>query len=146
MKKEVLIAIAGLQFEVDENEALEVISPGEYHFRNGKHYVLYEEMQPDEGMIQGGITKNILKFSDTMVELRKSGYNNVVMNFETGKKTMTCYETPVGSLMIGIDTTAICVRETKEGIAVDIRYLLDINYNHVSECAIQIKITERECR
>lgn len=143
MKKEVLIAIAGLQFEINEDEALEVISPGEYYFRNGKHYVLYEELTEDEGGIKGGITKNTLKFSGDAVELRKSGFNNVVMTFEKGKKTMTCYQTPVGNLMIGIDTNSVTVTELPEGIVVDVRYTLDINYNHVSECVIKIKIVER---
>lgn len=143
MKKEVLIAIAGLQFEFGEDEALEVISPGEYYFRNGKHYVLYEELTEDEGGIKGGITKNILKFSENMVELRKSGFHNVVMTFEKGKKTMTCYQTPVGNLMIGIDTNSVQVSQLPEGIVVDIHYALDINYSHVSECVIKIKIVER---
>lgn len=143
MKKEVLIAIAGLQFEVNEDEALEVISTGEYYFKNGKHYVLYEELQEDEGGIKGGITKNTLKFSENSVELRKTGCNNVVMTFETGKKTVSCYQTPVGNLTIGIDTNSIRVQELEEGIVVDVRYTLDINYSHVSECAIKIKIIER---
>lgn len=143
MKKEVLIAIAGLQFEVDEDAALEVISPGEYYYRNGKHYVLYEELQEDENGIKGGITKNTLKFTENSVELRKSGFNNVVMTFETGKSTLTCYQTPVGSLMIGIDTSSIKVQKLEAGIVIDICYNLDINYSHVSECAIRIKIIER---
>lgn len=143
MKKEVLVAIAGLQFEFSEDEALEVISSGEYYYRNGKHYVLYEELQEDENGIKGGITKNTLKISDTMIELKKSGFHNVVMTFEKGKKTVTCYQTPVGQLMIGIDTTGIYVQELEDGIVVDIRYMLDIHYSHVSECVIKIKIVER---
>lgn len=143
MKKEVLVAIAGLQFEFSEDEALEVISSGEYYYRNGKHYVLYEELQEDENGIKGGITKNTLKITDTMIELKKSGFHNVVMTFEKGKKTVTCYQTPVGQLMIGIDTTGIYVQELEDGIVVDIRYMLDINYSHVSECMIKIKIVER---
>ncbi len=143
MKKEVLIAIAGLQFEIAEDEALEVISPGEYYYKNGKHYVLYEELQEDENGIKGGITKSTLKFSEDSVEIRKRGFHNVVMTFETGKKTVTCYQTPVGNLMIGIDTNSILVQEFSEGIVVDIRYTLDINYSHVSECIIKIKIVER---
>lgn len=143
MKREVLIAITGLQFELAEDEALEVISPGEYYYKNGKHYVLFEELQEDEDGVQGGITKNTLKFSDSSVELRKNGYNNVVMLFEIGQKTVTCYQTPIGRLMIGIDTNSIQVQELEEGIVVDIQYTLDINYNHVSECEIKIKLVER---
>lgn len=143
MKKEVLVAVAGMQFEFAEDEALESISPGEYYNKNGKHYVLYEELTADEAGVKGGITKNTLKFTDKQVELQKKGFNNVVMLFEEGKKTMTCYQTPVGSLMIGIDTTQVEVRELEEGIVIDILYSLDINYTQVSDCQIKIKIVER---
>jgi uncharacterized beta-barrel protein YwiB (DUF1934 family) len=143
MKKEVIIAIAGLQFEIAEDEALEVIAPGEYYYRNGKHYVLYEELFEEEAGMEGGITKNTLKFWDTGMELRKSGVQNAVMTFEVGKKTMTCYQMPAGQLMIGIDTTSVRVREFSEGMVVDVRYNLDLNYSFVSECWIKIKIIER---
>lgn len=143
MKKEVLISITGLQTEIDKDEALEAVSPGEYYYRNGKHYVLYEELQPEENGIPGGITKNTLKFSGNKAELRKSGVNNVVMSFEAGKNTLTSYQTPVGSLMMGIDTKQMEVTEKEKEITIDIRYNLDINYSYVSECVIKIKIVER---
>mgnify|MGYP001125801411 FL=1 len=35
MTKDVLITVSGLQFETQEDEAVEVVSRGENYFRNG---------------------------------------------------------------------------------------------------------------
>ena len=42
MTKEVLVTISGLQFAEDrENEeAVEIITAGDYYKRNGKHYIV----------------------------------------------------------------------------------------------------------
>ena len=44
MKKDVLLKISGMQFTADNNdlsdpEPIEIIAPGEYYFKNGKHYI-----------------------------------------------------------------------------------------------------------
>lgn len=143
MDKDVLISISGLQFELDQDEAMEVISPGEYYFKNGKHYVFYEEVT-ELSEDDSGISKNRLKITPEIVELTKSGYNNVTMLFEKDKKTMTYYRTPFGELLIGIHTTNIIFSEQEKGILMSIDYSLDINYNHVSDCTISIKIVSRK--
>lgn len=39
MTKDVLLSIKGLQIgENEQNDTIEVISPGDYYFRNGKHF------------------------------------------------------------------------------------------------------------
>lgn len=46
MTKDVLITICGIQKRDGEtDEPIETVTPGEYYFRNGKHYILYEEVQ-----------------------------------------------------------------------------------------------------
>lgn len=142
MDKDVLISVAGLQYEMDQNEPLEIISPGEYFFKNGNHYVFYEELTENDEC-GGGISKNRLKISPDYIELAKKGYNNTTMVFEKNKTTMSYYQTPFGSLLVGIHTTGIFFDEQEAGILVSIDYGLDINYSHVSDCNIIIKIVER---
>ena len=50
MDKNVLIHVRGLQMmEVgEEQEPIELVVPGQYYFRNGSHYLRYEEIL-DEG-------------------------------------------------------------------------------------------------
>ena len=44
MTKEVLIRISGLRVMDGDEEDVEVITKGEYYWRNGKHYVFYDEV------------------------------------------------------------------------------------------------------
>ena len=85
MTKDVLVTISGLQFEpgVSETpEPVEVTCPGTYYKKNGKHYVMYEEI------IEGfsGVTKNTLKLQQDSLDIMKRGVSNVHMVFEKNKK------------------------------------------------------------
>lgn len=139
MTKDVLVSISGLQFDADQKETVEVISPGEYYFRNGKHFVLYEEISEESNEI----TKNVVKFSESQAEITKKGASNVHMLFEGGKNNQTYYSTPYGSLLIGINTEKVCVEESEDALKVYIHYALDMNYNHVSDCSVTIRIMPR---
>ena len=58
MTKDVLLSIKGLQIgENEQNDTIEVISPGDYYFRNGKHFFMYEEVM--EGQKES--TRNMIK-------------------------------------------------------------------------------------
>ena len=142
MTKEVLISISGLQFELNSEEPVEVISVGEYYFRNGKHYIIYEELQMEEGN-SCDMTKNTIKISDHQVDIIKKGCNNVHMIFELNKKNVTFYNTPFGDLLIGLYTTSIQLSENKDELVVGLEYALDINSNHISDCSITMRVTPR---
>ena len=49
MDKEVLIHVRGLQtIDADgDQEPVEIVVPGQYYFRNGSHYLRYEEILED---------------------------------------------------------------------------------------------------
>lgn len=142
MTKDVLISISGLQFEVNSEEPVEVVSVGEYYERNGKRYLVYEEMQMDD-VNSREMTKNTIKIAKNQVDIIKKGTNNVHMIFELNKKNITYYNTPYGDLLIGLYTTALAVSEEEEEITLNLDYVLSINSNHVSDCKITIKITPR---
>ena len=58
MTKDVLVKISGLQFAEDQdNGPVEIITTGNYYKKNGKHYILYDEVQ--EGF--DGVTKSVIK-------------------------------------------------------------------------------------
>ena len=87
MDKEVLIHVRGLQtIDADgDQEPVEIVVPGEYYFRNGSHYLRYEEVMEDFAEP----TINYIKISPKGMEVRKKGVVNVHMVFEQGKKNMT---------------------------------------------------------
>lgn len=142
MEKEVLIALKGLQFALDEEgaNALETITPAEYYKRNDSHYVIFEELM--EGFTD--TTKNVIKFRDSQLEVTKKGLVNVHMVFEENKKNMTSYMTPYGNILIGIDTGNVSVEEKEKEIRVHVDYILEANYQYLADCKIEMKISPRE--
>ena len=145
MKKDVLLKISGMQFTADNNdlsdpEPIEIIAPGEYYFKNGKHYILYDEFM--EGF--DSVTKNVLKLKNDSLEITKRGSSNVHMIFEKDKKNMTCYTTPFGSLMMGIDARSISIEESDDEIHAQIQYALDVNYEHLADCTISLSVQSKE--
>ena len=47
MTKDVLINISGLQMDINKDEPVELMTTGAYYLKNGKHYILYDEMADD---------------------------------------------------------------------------------------------------
>lgn len=142
MTKDVLISITGMHTDaIDKGDLtdgpIEVITPASYFCKNGKHYILYEEVA--EGI--PGVTKNKIKIiSDQAVEIMKTGITNTHMVFEKDKKHLTPYKTPYGQLMMGIHTKHIQVLEEEERIFVEIYYNLEVNEEAIAECEIQINV------
>ena len=84
MNKDVLIHVRGLQMmETDDaQEPIEIVVPGQYYFRNGSHYLRYEEMLDDTAET----TVNYIKMSPNGVEVRKQGQVNVHMVLRKARK------------------------------------------------------------
>ena len=148
MTKDVLVSISGLHADVmqeseEENEAIEVVNPANYYFRNGKHYIVYDE--PVEGM--SGTIKNKLKITDdNTVEIMKSGISNAHMIFEKNKKNLSYYNTPYGNLLVGINATDVKVSETEDNIDIKVDYKLEVNYEHLAECTITMSVMSKDVR
>lgn len=137
MDKDVWVYVAGLQFgDNPEGDSIEIITPGNYYRKNNHHYVTYDEIT--EGSDE--ITKNVVRFDGDMLSISKHGFTNVEMVFEKNKRNMTNYVTPYGSLLVGIDTDRIDIKETDDVINIDIDYALDINYEHLANCRIKMEI------
>lgn len=137
MTKDVLLSIKGLQFDASsEDTEIETVTTAEYYVKNNSHYVIYEEAC--EGFEE--TSKNMIKFKENSLEVLKRGLINVHMVFEENKKNMTNYATPFGDILIGIDARKIQVREETREILVNVEYALEINYEHLADCRICMKI------
>ena len=130
MDKNVLIHIRGLQMmePTDEQEPIELVVPGQYYFKNGSHYLRYEELM-DETSTEP--TVNYIKISSKAVEVRKKGLVNVHMVFERGKKNMTYYSTPYGTVEMGIAATGVMIE-------VKVDYALEMNEEYVADCYLTV--------
>ena len=142
MNKDVLIHVRGLQLMEtdDEQEPIEIVVPGQYYFRNGSHYLRYEEMLDDSAQT----TVNYIKMSSEGVELRKQGQVNVHMVFEQGKKNKTFYNTPYGTLQMGIAATGLELKESEDDIQMKVDYALDMNEEHVADCYLTVQAQSKD--
>ena len=143
MTKEVLIHMKGIQNMLDiqgqENEPLELITAGEYYFRNNTHYFLYDEMM--EGFTEP--THNMIKIRPGLMEVRKRGVVNVHMIFEKDKKNVAFYKTPLGTLEMDITATRVMMAETEQWLDIQAEYALGVNGNAVADCVMQIRVTPK---
>ena len=142
MNKDVLRHVRGLQLMEtdDEQEPIEIVVPGQYYFRNGSHYLRYEEMLDDSAQT----TVNYIKMSSEGVEIRKQGQVNVHMVFEQGKKNKTFYNTPYGTLQMGIAATGLELKESEDDIQMKVDYALDMNEEHVADCYLTVQAQSKD--
>ena len=144
MEKEVLIHVKGLHMmdAPEGDEPIEIVVPGEYYFRNGSHYLRYEEMLEDHG----DPTVNYIKISPKGMEVRKKGQVNTHMVFEQGKRNMAFYTTSFGTLEMGISATNLELKESDSRLDMKVNYSLDLNQEHVADCYLAIKAQPKDCK
>nr|WP_178634077.1 DUF1934 domain-containing protein [uncultured Mediterraneibacter sp.] len=148
MTKDVLVSISGMhdelaevaEIETEEAEAIEVITPANYYFRNQKHYIVYDEAV--EGTTE--VIKNRIKITGTdCVEIMKSGLSNSHMVFERNKKNETFYRTPYGQMLVGVNTKNMEINVSENNIDILIDYQLDVNHEPMADCKIKMNITSK---
>lgn len=143
MTDEVIVSIKGLQMAGGEqNESVELISSGIHRQEKDRRFIQYEEVDEENQEI----TNVTIIMAPGHIEILKQGQNNVQMVFEENQKTTSCYKTPYGELMMGIDTTGIRVLEEEDALGIVLEYGLDMNYNHIADCKITIKVLAKEAK
>lgn len=140
MTEKVLITMKGLQFGDSSEDMVEVINIGQYSEVNGNIYIKYDEML-DEGNV---LTSNLIKIVDDSVEIVKKGPITANMKFIVNEKTLTYYNTPFGSLYLGIFAREVDIDKQEDVINILIDYSLEINYEQISECKVEICIRPQE--
>ncbi len=141
MTNKVLLTIAGLQvMDGDQEVPVEVVTAGNYYHRNGKHYILYDEVT--EGCSEH--TRNTVKIGEDSLEVIKKGLSNVHMVFEKNRKNVTSYTTPFGDLTVGITAHQIKIEESDTDIDVQVSYSLDVNDEYLADCSIQLNVKSKD--
>lgn len=139
MTKDVLVSISGAHTVDGESDDVSVITAGSYYYKNGRHYVIYNELIDG---IEGEI-RNTIKIGDGVVEIIKNGNARSHMIFENEKTNVCCYAMPFGQIMVGVNTDDITIEEKPDQLQVEIEYSLEVNYGIVSQCHIAIDIRSK---
>lgn len=138
--KHVIITVRGIQITADEPAAdMELVTEGEYSFDNGTGYFVYEETEIT-GM-EGTTTR--FDFSPSEAVITREGSVQSKMVFVEGKRNVFLYNTPWGSMTMGIDTHKIDNDLAPYGGSIDIDYTLSFDRAVVSRNRFSVKIKEQ---
>ena len=143
MTRDIILTISGLHTADGEQDApIETLTPAQYFYKNGKHYVTYDEV------IEGleGSLKSTLKFTEEYVELIRNGAASTRMIFQPGHEKMMIYQTPMGPLSISLYTEEIDTRIGEERITLKIDYSIKPDGAVVSESTVFIDLCPKELK
>ncbi|TCT13964.1 uncharacterized beta-barrel protein YwiB (DUF1934 family) [Natranaerovirga pectinivora] len=140
MTKDVIISIKGIQSDLVESDSVEMITTGTYYIKNEKHYVNYI----DRDLKEDSETNTTIKITNDKVDLIRFGGVSTHMIFELNKKHITHYDTPFGSLQMGIQTKKINIDNSVSHLNVQITYNLEVNNNFVSENLFELKVQSKK--
>ena len=141
MTKDIILTISGLHdTDGDGDGPIETMCPAQYYMKNGKHYVVYDEVL--EGL--DGTLKSTIKFTENQVELLRNGPASTRMVFQPGKEHMVIYQTPMGPLSISLYTEDLKMELGEERMNLKIDYSLKTEGVVVSESTVNIEIYPKE--
>lgn len=140
MTKDVLVRMKGTQVLGDETESIELIVPGSCYEKNGKWYLIYDETV--EGADES--TRNTVKIGPEKVEVIKRGLVESHLVYETGKRTMANYMTPMGLIVLGITTKSVFIEADDAKLRLEIAYALEMNGQFVSDSRIEIEAAAKQ--
>lgn len=123
--KDVMIKVLGIQSQPDgtDEDRIELVTEGQYDFSNDKIIITY-----DESEITGfvGCVTTFTIYPDYII-LNRQGELNTDMIFDIERRHVCHYDTPVGSMCLGI-VTLDSKRELNEiGGHMEVHYLLDVD-------------------
>ena len=138
--KKVLITVHGIQITADEPATdMELVTEGEYSYENGCGYFTYEETEIT------GMAGTTTRFDFTPGEavITREGTVSSKMVFIEGKMNVFLYNTPWGSMTMGIDTHKIESDLGPCGGSIEIDYTLTFDKAEVSRNRFSVKIKEQ---
>lgn len=147
MKDKVYVKIKGISLEeqredsviAEEKDNIEVISVGNYKSSNGKEYIKYEEVY--DGADQKSL--NLIKISEDRVEVSKRGAITTCMEFVKNKKTVSCYNTPYGSINISIFTSVMDIEREEDRIHIILEYTMEVNEQQMNANRVEMEVTSQ---
>ena len=141
MTKDIILTISGLHATDGDSDApIETMTPAQYYMKNGKHYVVYDEVL--DGL--EGTLKSTIKFTENQVELIRNGAASARMIFQPGQEHMVIYQTPMGPLSISLYTEDMEVVMEENYMSLRIDYSLKTEDVIVSESTVNISLCPKE--
>ncbi|WP_346939671.1 DUF1934 domain-containing protein [uncultured Clostridium sp.] len=117
MDKDAIIRVSSIQNN-DEDECIEIVSPGSFLKEEDEYVVTYEETE-----LSGlGDTLTTFRIGKNYFNLIREGDVNTNMEFKNGSSSSILYNTPHGGLSIRIKTNDVNIDMNEAGGKVKVDY------------------------
>ena len=136
----VKVVTSGFQKDLKgKREKVAHLAEGQYHFRNNKHYVKYNDSDLDKE----NVIATTIKTDGGKLTIFRRGAVDTEMIFLHGEMTHTSYHTPYGPMELEINTRQLEINmdEARGQGEIDLFYDLAVNGSPVGEYELHIKIS-----
>ena len=138
MSKQYMIKTTGVRIENGDKEKFEVVARGNYTYEKAKQVITYVE----HGGELDGCRTEITISGNNCVETLREGRYTMQLIAEKSKRHNCCYDTPYGSMVLGVFCKDVSSRLDENGGELEFSYTLDINSALLSENIVKISIKE----
>ncbi|MCY6485603.1 DUF1934 domain-containing protein [Clostridium aestuarii] len=138
-KKKAIISVLSKQ-KGSENDAIEIVTQGEFYKKEECYYAVYDETELS-GM-KG--TTTTFKIKPDQFSLIRMGSTTGKMNFKHNGKDVSMYNTPYGTLELFIDTQKIDIDINDDGGSIAIGYDMKLEGQKAIKTELDINIKTKE--
>lgn len=134
--EKVIVKVHGEQTGADgETNAIEVVTEGRHYYKNGMHYVLYDDHMADESI------STILKIEPDRLHLTRNGAVTQEQHFMNGMESTSEYRTPMGNLTLSVLTKNMEIAYGTVSGEIRVDYAMAINGMWQSDNTLSIEIS-----
>ena len=134
--EKVIVKVHGEQTGADgETNAIEVVTEGRHYFKNGMHYVLYDDKMADESV------STMLEIEPDRLRMTRSGAVAQEQHFIRGMESTSEYKTPFGNLKLSVQTKDMKIAYGTVSGEIHVDYALAINGAWQSDNSLSIEIS-----
>ena len=135
MKDNVTISLTSIQWQDGERTQTELVTKARHTKQDGCDIIIYDDTEATG--FEGSVTT--IKSNAKSAYITRKGTANSALALEIGKKNFCQYETPYGSLRLGVYTHDISNTIAENG-RLYLKYSLDLNASPLSENEIIMTI------
>lgn len=143
MEKSVVISIKGIQkYEDAPTDTIELVTEGTLT-GDGEGYTLTYQESELTGL-EGTCTTIRVEDGGELVTMLRTGQVNAQMVFQEGRRHLAMYNTPYGSMAIGVNTFHLTAELDDRGGDLEIDYAIEIDHNVAGRNIFRIKVKESD--
>lgn len=138
MKTNVMISIHGRQRSEEGEESIELVTNGEFA-QDGEN-VTFSYMESEVTGMDG--TRTTFIAGDDVVTMLREGTINSRMVFQRGRKHVFVYDTPYGSMTMGVDTRRLQLQRSEDQVELELEYAIDVDNIVVGTNSFKINVKD----